>query len=388
MMLVPQKRGFALPVAVFALVVVGVLVTGGFYLARQETRIGIASVRGTTAFYLAERGTMEVLADWDVSVYGALPQWTSATVNDTTEEGNWSVDVTRMTERLYFLLSTGNVTRGSAAYGTASRMMGTVARLNTADIEPPAALSTIGSLTVGGSSYIIGNDSVPSGWGGYCGPTGPSKPGVLIDSLANVTTVGTDFEVEGDPAFGEDTSLTADSLLSFGEFEWEDLVALADITYSSKLVITKLAPDSILVGGSYRCNSANDRNWGDPFDPGSACGTYFPIIYAAVDIAINANDYGQGILLVENDLAIQGGFTFYGPVIVRGTLSTAGTGGHFNGGVIAANVDLDTSTVLGNALVQFSSCAVSRAILNNSALTKARPLENRSWVDLSSILGG
>ena len=116
-MLVRQKRGFALPVAVFALVVVGVLVTGGFYLARQETRIGIASVRGTTAFYLAERGTMEVLADWDVGVYGALPQWTSATVNDTTEEGNWSVDVTKMTDRLYFLLSTGNVTAGSAEEG-------------------------------------------------------------------------------------------------------------------------------------------------------------------------------------------------------------------------------------------------------------------------------
>ena len=35
-----KQRGFALPVAVFALVIVGVLTTGGFFMARQEGRIG------------------------------------------------------------------------------------------------------------------------------------------------------------------------------------------------------------------------------------------------------------------------------------------------------------------------------------------------------------
>lgn len=70
---------------------------------------------------------------------------------------------------------------------------------------------------------------------------------------------------------------------------------------------------------------------------------------------------------------------------MKGTLSTAGTGGHVQGGVIAANVDLDTSTVLGNALVQFSSCAVTRAVLNNDDLTRMRPLAQRSWVDLSNV---
>ena len=134
--------------------------------------------------------------------------------------------------------------------------------------------------------------------------------------------------------------------------------------------------------------SANDRNWGDPTDPSGVCGSYFPIIYAADNISINANDFGQGILLVEKDLAIQGGFTFYGPVIVKGTLKTAGSGGHFEGGVIAANVSLETTTVLGDALVQYSSCAVTRAILNNSSLTRVRPLERRSWVDLSAVISG
>jgi len=90
---------------------------------------------------------------------------------------------------------------------------------------------------------------------------------------------------------------------------------------------------------------------------------------------------------VEGDLTLKGGFEFYGPVIVRGTVLTEGTGGHFKGGLIAANISLTTSTVLGDAMVQYSSCAVDRAVLN-SALTQVRPLDRRSFVDLSSVVGG
>ena len=37
------KRGFALPAAIGGLVIVGILATGGFYMARQEVRVGVAS---------------------------------------------------------------------------------------------------------------------------------------------------------------------------------------------------------------------------------------------------------------------------------------------------------------------------------------------------------
>jgi len=91
-------------------------------------------------------------------------------------------------------------------------------------------------------------------------------------------------------------------------------------------------------------------------------------------------DRGQGILIVNGKLDVQGGFEFYGPVIVRGALDTQGTGGHFNGGVIAANVDLDQSSVLGDAMVTYSSCAVARAV--NGAASGAK-LKERSWVNLN-----
>ena len=56
-----KQRGFALPVAVFALVIVGVITTGGFFMARQEGRIGVASEHAGMAFYLTEQGLVDVL---------------------------------------------------------------------------------------------------------------------------------------------------------------------------------------------------------------------------------------------------------------------------------------------------------------------------------------
>jgi len=383
-----SKRGFALPVAVFALVVVGVLVTGGFYLARQETRIGVASERSTSAFYLAERGAMEVLSEWDVGTYGSLTAWGTTVAADTTDEGIWSVRVTRMNTRLYFLLATGRVREGSGMFGEASRMLGMIARLTTADIEPSAALTTVGDLTIGGSSYIDGNNQDPSGWGGFCDPLGADKPGVLIDDTTNVKYAGGAYGLDGQPPLDENSTLNSDSLLTFGDLKFDNLVALRDITIPGGTTLTQLEPDSISVGGNYVCNTAPSNNWGNPNNPSGICGSYFPIIYASGDLKISANDAGQGILLVEGNLSVQGGHEFFGPVIVRGELKTTGTGGHFNGGVIAANVNLDSSTVLGDALVQYSQCAVIRAVLNNANLTRARPLENRSWVDLSSVISG
>ena len=101
-------------------------------------------------------------------------------------------------------------------------------------------------------------------------------------------------------------------------------------------------------------------------------------MYVSGDVTINTG-IGQGILLVEGDLNAQGNVEFFGIVIVRGRLKTAGSGNHFNGAVMAANVDLDQNMVLGNAEVQYSSCAVQRA--QQSAGVGA-PLRARGWVQL------
>ena len=127
-----------------------------------------------------------------------------------------------------------------------------------------------------------------------------------------------------------------------------------------------------------------------PLLPTHACFNFFPIIWLN-----NPNDEwnfsggeGQGILLVEGDLRVTGDFQFYGPIYIKGHIETAGGGGvqHFHGGMIAANADLDQNSVLGTADIVYSSCAIERAVLNNAALSRAVPLGQRSWVDLSSVI--
>lgn len=381
-----NRRGFALPAATGAMVIVGVLVTAGFYMARQELRIGVASSNAAIAVNIAQNGVNWVLIN-ETKALSGLPIWGDTTFVDTLADGFWSVDVTKLSGRLFFLDATAEVTKGGALWAGATRRVGLVTRITSADMEPPAALTTRGSLTIGGASMVSGIDSIPAGWSNLCDSAAlGDMPGIMIDDTTNIKTNGNNYEINGTPPFVEDTTITAEDMLTFGDLEWADLVALAEITFSTSLTITQTGADSTLVGGRWLCNSANVQNWGDPLNPLAVCGSYFPIIYAAQNLKINSNGYGQGILLIEEDLAVQGGFTFYGPVIVKGELSTAGSGGHFNGGVIAANVDLGTSTVIGNALVSYSSCAVERAVLNNSALTKVRPLAMRSWVDLTNVV--
>jgi len=382
-----DTRGFALPTAIGALVIVAILVTAGFYTARQELRIGVASRNSAMALNLAQSSINNVLVQ-RVSALTALAVGGKTTVADTVpRRGIVSVEATRLAQRLYFLDATARVTEGGALWAGATRRVGLVTRLSAANMEPVAALTTIGSITVGGSSIIDGNDHIPTGWGAAC--TGPpiNKPGLLMNDTSRISYSGATHDILGFPVpKAQNVTLTSESLLGFGDMTWADLAALAE----KRLAVgpyTNIAPDSVAVGGTARCKTATLTNLGDPRSLLGVCSNYFPIVYAPGDLKFTGG-FGQGILLVEGNLDVQGGFEFYGPVFIKGELTTQGTGGHFNGGVIAANVNLGSSTVLGNALVSYSSCAVGRAVLGNSALTKVRPLAQRSWVDMSSVIGG
>jgi hypothetical protein len=142
-------------------------------------------------------------------------------------------------------------------------------------------------------------------------------------------------------------------------------------------------------GGVCTKGGSTSTNWGAPLDNTHACFNYFPIIWLNNPGTLwsFSGGNGQGILLIEGDIKVTGQFQFYGPIFIKGHLETAGGGGtqHFHGGIIAANADIEQNSVLGTADIVYSSCAVERALLNNTALTKARPLARRSWVDISSI---
>ena len=157
-----KQWGFALPVTVFALVVVGVITTGGFFMAHQEGRIGVASEHAGLAFYLTERGLVDVMGTWN-SAFSALPLWgDTAVTQDYSGLGQVTTRVTKMTNFLYFLDVEATVTRGGAVLSGASRRVGMTVRLMTADMQPRAALTTRGQTSLSGTAEVHGEDELGS----------------------------------------------------------------------------------------------------------------------------------------------------------------------------------------------------------------------------------
>jgi hypothetical protein len=109
------------------------------------------------------------------------------------------------------------------------------------------------------------------------------------------------------------------------------------------------------------------------------CQSYFPIIYRNGNLRVQ-DGRGQGVLLVEGNFEVRGNFEFNGIVIVRGELSTQGTGNKITGAVLAQNAELgDETTIIGNPVINYSACAVERALVGNASL---KPLVERSWAQL------
>lgn len=373
-----------MPAAIGALVIIALLVTSGFYMARQELRIGVASNHTNMAVNLAQAGANEVMANWNGYQLGNIPLWGDTTITGTSPGGAWSVNILNTNNVIYYLDATGEVTEGGNWAG-ASRNVGIVTRLIYADIDPPAALTTRGAVTVKGSAAIVGNDNPPPGWSGYCATT-DNKAGVMTNDASLVSTTG-GGTIDGDPPADEDPSLVDESFTEFGDMDWDELVALAQLEGKNVTSLgTNINNTAPVLDGSGNCDEAPLHNWGD-IDPAQPCGSYFPLIYhGGPELRIQSSGFGQGILLVDGDLDLRGGYTFHGIIIVQGTFQTQGGGEKVVGAVMASNaVELDQDFV-GGSSIEYSSCAVQRSILNNASLSRARPLENRSWIDLSAVL--
>lgn len=377
-----SRGGFALPAAILAMVALGILVTGGIQIATQESRIGQATVRTVEAFYVAESGMNEVLNTWrpadsDLEIWGD-PE----TRSGSSDAGDWSAEIRQVDDRLFYIRSTGTVDAGGGA--TASRSMGVLARVIMVDLEPPAALLTMGTVRVQGSAQIRGNDQIPPGWDtSLCPDPLENLPAVVTNSAGTVQTSGGGSIIGTPSGHVRDPTVADSTFTNFGGMSWADLTSLATITLNGGS-ITGTGPTLTASGA---CNTANPLNWGDPNNAFGPCGNYFPIIHIQGSANIQSGGLGQGILLVDGDLDLRGGFYFVGVIIVQGSIGVQGggsSGPRIQGAAIARNAELDLETFTGSSVVRNSRCGIRRAIQNNSALTQMVPITNRGWVDLTS----
>jgi hypothetical protein len=377
---VSNERGIALAVAVFALVVIGALVAGTFFAGQLEQQTGQNTMYALQAGEVAEAGLTDAVANETADQMSALavaPADSNALTTFSFGAGVTNVTasrkITRLTNELFLVKSVGTRTDGSGAT-LATRSLGQLIRLVEPEIQVNAGLTAIGDVKVTGGAEVTGIDAVPGAWlAGVDCPALADKAGVRYNN-GSLTTSG-QGAVLGSPVSTLDPTLNTSQMKS----DFDKLKALATLTVTSA---NPAAMGPAYTGNPQKCNKAVETNWGEPTLKTDPCFSYFPIIYHNGDLKLQGGR-GQGILLVEGDLAATGGMVFYGPVYVTGTLSTSGNSGQgakFYGGVIAGNVALDDLTKLaGGALVSYSSCAIKRA-LQGSATPGV--LAERSWAQL------
>jgi hypothetical protein len=232
-----------------------------------------------------------------------------------------------------------------------------------------------------GEATVAGEDVNPVGWGGECPATTETVAAVRAaaavtdstDCAPGVSCLSGAPLPPALPILSPDSTVTPSLFNDFGAVSFDELAAMAE-----KVVGASATPSPSLDGAG-DCDRADPDNWGEPltglgFD---ACFDYFPIIYAPGDFQLS-DGRGQGILLVRGGFTIRGSADFYGLVVTLGRVESD-ENPRLHGAVLAQGDSLVRSRFGETALVQYSSCALTRALRQAGI---ARPLAERPWVQV------
>jgi hypothetical protein len=365
--------------ALGALVIVGTLVAGSAFVVMQETRLGRNQLVQGRAFAAAEYGLNKIQADWDKT---PNLQMNNGAMFDTTYnipgEGSARVRYTRLNNETFWIVSEGRVSVGAVANAnsTAIKRVNAILRLRIPSVRANGAITSSGSIEIKGSSVVTGVNTPPPGWVG-CDATAANKAGVVAPPSAQVD-IQKPTNVVGSPQVLRD-SLAADSstYIRYGDETWNTLLAQANI-----IIPAGTNPNSIVPVAANGSCVRSATNWGEPVrGAGSvaACYNYFPIIYSAGDLALN-NGRGQGILLVDGDISINGNFTWSGLIVVKDDFNKGNGTATIYGAVMARDANIiDNTLINGNTTYSYSECALDRALRGSPQVVQAR---ERAWAEL------
>lgn len=374
------RKGFAMFMALGSLAIVGVLVASSSFLTLQETRLGQNSLLQTRAFAAAEYGLNRIQADWDKTPNLQMANGASFDTNYTLAgQGTCKVRYTRLNDETFWIVAEGRAVAGLTAIAsrTATKRVGAILRLRIPTIRANGAITTAGNINVQGSPQISGSNNMPPGWSG-CDASAANKAGIVATPTATVS-IQKATQVVGTPQVTRD-ALAADSntYVRYGDETWNALKAQANVTITDGSGPSDAGP-SVLNGS---CNRASPSNWGEPWRTAGyvpECVNYFPIIYSTTSLHLN-NGRGQGILLVEGDIRINGQFEWYGLIVARDDITKGNGSAKIFGAVMARNADLsDNSDVLGNITINYSQCSLERAMRGSASVLQAK---ERAWAEL------
>ncbi len=364
------ERGMALAMALWVLVLVGVLAATVSFLGVQEARMGESMRRVPRAFGVAEEGAAAVIRTWDPTIYNrsaALPldsvavpdgypgAWTVAAL----KTGAYGGHVYKLNGELYLITIVGRDSSspmpepggGGGRGGEVRQHVGVVAHVRPVASGVKAALTAGKGVRLSGPVRVDGADHVPTGWG-PCGPPDSQQAGVQAPGGA----------------------ATLEGITN------SQLAAWATHTVAGRTFGSDIGP--VVVAG--RCDETVVTNWGDGRGPNYPCGNHFPVVSVTGDATVNGIA-GQGILLVDGSLVVRGGLEWYGVALIRGGLTVIADplrATAFMGAVLVEDSVVLQGVTGGLLEVTYSKCAISKAL---ETVASAEMLRTRGWVGLPDV---
>lgn len=354
-----ERRGIALPLVLWAMVIGSVLLTVVVFLILQEQRAGQAGRRLVHTFTRAEAGLAEMLDGWTPGTLNrALPGNLDSlgVVGSDTAVDEESPAIRRLNQGLYLMAV-------RVRDGATEARLGRLVRVRPEQLAVPAALTSGDEVRLGGVAIISGEDETPT-VSTECPPpdsavAGVAAPAILTTDAPVIT--GSPPTVTRQHA---DSGLDPDALEAFQDFVSQATLDLRGGSWET-------GPATV---GTV-CSVEVPGNWGDPDNSSGPCAAYMPIIHVGGDLELLPGR-GQGVLLVDGALKLHGPYRFAGLLMVRGRLEVIpGDTVKLRGAVFAGGAGLE-ATPPAVLSITYSKCLLSKALLSSGRLI---PLRSRSW---------
>lgn len=337
------ERGFALLVALLAIVGLTAMATGGFLLSNTDTKMTRSYGAATTAFYMADAGLKQFLGTQDgeptvTSVTYSFPDGTAdVTATELVAVGNG--------QRVWRIVSVG---RPNPPNDDVQREVSTMALLDPVVITPPGGLVVAGTWNKsGGSGTTSGMDASSTD---DCPEGGENQAGVYTWEY-----VGDEAPADGDPPIVETRYDFASSPINPYEYlenqgwgvDWPKILAGDEISFD--YVVDDFNTDGVPTDWP----SVGSGEWPVIFidydarrDGTSADEVGSGVTPAGVDdsVTINASCCsGQGVIIAEENLKTSGSWTWDGLIMAGGQFHSSGNNTFRGSIMVGLNTTFDYS---------------------------------------------
>ncbi len=357
-----EPRGFALLLGVCLLAVIGGVAAAAAFAIREAQRSASRLAHQESASGTADSALFARIEAWDQRASDSLPV-------GSIDSAYPSSYVTRVTHSVYAVTAIGNSGREPGAHAT--RASSLLLEVRRPTVPTAAALTARGNVVVAAGAQPSLGDAVPPEWQDCPAPD-------TADAVAIVVPFGARAEDETGAAIA---SVSHDSVAEraatyeiLGRVTTKELTERADVHLTAGAVVSPQPPAE---GGCNRSGGVSRDSWGEPLRNGASpgCERVFPVVHATGDLVVRGGR-GQGVLIVDGRLHVDGPFLYYGLVLAR-SIEMSGSDVTVYGAVLSGG-EGDVSW-LASGRLRRSTCALFRA---SSGAARAYPVRRGGWSEV------